>query len=74
MEAAPATMARRGQSHAPNPRGDSRSAGFQAHGHELPDRLFTYIPLSTEAPFLGLRSRLRSVRYPRKLGECAQRQ
>ena len=33
-----------------------------------------HIPLSTEAPFLGLRSRLRSVRYPRKLGERAQRQ
>ena len=33
-----------------------------------------YISLSTEAPFLGLRSRLRSVRYPRKLGERAQRQ
>ena len=31
-------------------------------------------PLSTEAPFLGLRSRLRSVRYPRKLGERGQRQ
>ena len=36
--------------------------------------IVVHIPLSTEAPFLGLRSRLRSVRYPRKLGERAQRQ
>ena len=43
MEAAPATMARRGQSHAPDPRADSRSAGFQAHEHQLSDRLFIYI-------------------------------
>ena len=43
MEAAPATMARRGQSHAPNPTADSRSAGFQAQQHHLSDALFTCI-------------------------------
>ena len=36
--------------------------------------LMACIPLSTEAPFLGLRPRLCSVRYPRKLGERAQRE
>ena len=43
MEAAPATMATRGQSHAPNPGAHSQSAAFQAHVHQLPDWLFTYI-------------------------------
>ena len=43
VEAAPGTMARRGQSHAPDPGADSRSAGFQAQRHQLSNGLFTCI-------------------------------
>ena len=38
MEAAPATMARRGQSHAPNPEADSWSAGFPTPPPHPPPR------------------------------------
>ena len=35
--------------------------------------VFPYIPLSTEAPFLGFHSPYLLVRYPGKLGERAER-
>ena len=43
VEAAPATMARRGQSHAPDRGPDSRSPGVQAQQHQLSHGLFTCI-------------------------------